>query len=100
MGTALYILDKLALFAAAYFAMKSSECLLSIKDGLWRRIVLISAYTLIITMVIFVGDRDNLPPTVILFHDCCHDLLQRVQTAAFHHRTHVLQHHAGIQRVL
>ena len=53
MGTALYILDKLALFAAAYFAMKSSECLLSIKDGLWRRIVLISAYTLIITMVIF-----------------------------------------------
>lgn len=67
MGTALYILDKLALFAAAYFAMKSSECLLSIKDGLWRRIVLISAYMLIISAVIFVGDRMNLPPTAMLF---------------------------------
>ena len=76
MGTALYILDKLALFAAAYFAMKSSECLLSIKDGLWRRIVLISAYTLIITMVIFVGDRDNLPPTVT----CLSNTLRRRRT--------------------
>lgn len=67
MEAALYILDRVALLAAAYFAMKSSEYLLSIKEGLWRRIVLIPAYMLIITMVIFIGDRANLPPAAILF---------------------------------
>lgn len=63
----LSVADNVMRLSAAYFAMKSSEHLLPISDKLWKRIVLFFAYAMIITIVIFVGDRDNLPPTAILF---------------------------------
>ena len=67
MDAAIYVLNQLTVFPAGYFAMKSSEYLLPIKEGLWRRILLISAYMVIISVVIFIGDRSNLPPVTILF---------------------------------
>lgn len=78
----LSVADNVMRLSAAYFAMKSSEFLLPISDKLWKRIVLFFAYVMIITIVIFVGDRDNLPPTAILFMTavmiCCKGIpLQR-----------------------
>lgn len=51
--------------AVIFYAMMS--CLIEIRREWWRRILLLAGCWLLIFMVIFTGDLDNLPPTLLFF---------------------------------
>ncbi|MDE6999363.1 MAG: GHKL domain-containing protein [Lachnospiraceae bacterium] len=48
-----------------FYAMVS--CLIEIRKGWWRRLLLLVSCWLLVYMVIFMGDPDNLPPTLLFF---------------------------------
>lgn len=51
--------------AVIFYAMLS--CLIEIRREWWRRILLLAGSWCLIFMVIFTGDLDNLPPTLLFF---------------------------------
>lgn len=54
-------------FLAAYFLFQTLACLFVIRKDYWRRLLLYVCCWLIITMIIFIGDIVNLPPTLAMF---------------------------------
>ncbi len=48
-----------------FYAMVS--CLIEIRKGWWRRLLLLVSCWLLVYMVIFMGDPDNFPPTLLFF---------------------------------
>lgn len=48
-----------------FYALVS--CLIEIRKAWWRRLLLLTGCALLVFMVIFTGDPDNLPPTLLLF---------------------------------
>lgn len=69
--TALFI----GIIVAAVFC-RTVSCLIEIRKEWWRRFLLLSGCYILIFMVIFTGDLENLPPTLVFFLFCvwnaCH----------------------------
>lgn len=69
-----FIMENLFPFAvmilAAAFIYLSVSCLIEIKKDWWHRGLLFAGCWLIISMVIFIGDLVNLPPTMFFFLFC------------------------------
>ncbi len=71
------------LFPTAWLAMKASGLLLPAGRGIWRMALLYLGHFVLVSMVIFLGDPFNLPPTLLFFMAavllCCKGpLLQRL----------------------
>jgi len=81
------VLTKLLYFlphiGSSILALKSLNCLLSIKKGYFRKSLLVIGCFILVGMIIFIGDVDNLPGTFIFFLIsvliCCEGtILQRI----------------------
>ena len=53
------------LFPTAWLAMKASGLLLPAGRGIWRMALLYLGHFVLVSMVIFLGDPFNLPPTLL-----------------------------------
>lgn len=55
---------------SSLFGIKSLSVFLTIKKSLWKKCLLLTGFWLLISMIIFVGDLINLPPTFVFFMVC------------------------------
>lgn len=70
MSTLAFILDWGLITMAAVFIYLSVACLIEVRKSRWRKVLLILGCWLLISMIIYIGDLANLPPTMFFFLLC------------------------------
>lgn len=55
---------------SSLLGIKTLSSFLTIKDSLWKKTILLAGFWLLISMIIYIGDLVNLPPTFLIFMLC------------------------------
>lgn len=56
--------------SSSLLGIKTLSTFLTIKDSRWKKIILLAGFWLLISMIIYIGDLVNLPPTFLIFMLC------------------------------